>query len=48
MDEATANIDESTENLIMENIRQAYPDLITVAISHRRSMRQFATEFLEL
>jgi len=48
MDEATANIDETTEKLIMENIRQIHPDLIMVAISHRSSMRQFATEFLEL
>lgn len=48
MDEATANIDEDTEEKIMQKLNSAYPDLILLAISHRSSMRKYATRFLEL
>lgn len=43
LDEATANIDERTEASIMGKIREVYPDLIIIAVSHRSSMGRFAT-----
>lgn len=47
-DEATANIDETTEMRIIGGILKTYPDLIVLAVSHRHSLRQFASHFLEL
>jgi ABC-type multidrug transport system fused ATPase/permease subunit len=43
LDEAMANIDEPTEQNIVENIKRLHPDMIMVAVSHRSSMRKFAT-----
>jgi ABC-type bacteriocin/lantibiotic exporter with double-glycine peptidase domain len=48
LDEATANIDEETEHLLFERLLQAYPDLLIVAVSHRSSLRNFATRILEV
>jgi ABC-type multidrug transport system fused ATPase/permease subunit len=48
LDEATANLDEETEGLIMERIRSEFPDMLIILVSHRASLRRFATVFLEL
>jgi len=48
LDEATANIDENTEEQIMKNLKAAFPNLLVVAVSHRASLRRFATTFLEI
>ena len=44
LDEATANIDEALEEVVMRRIRESLPDAIIIAISHRASMRRFATK----
>ncbi len=43
LDEATSNIDEGTEKKIILAIRSLLPKTLVVAVSHRRSLRQFAT-----
>ena len=43
LDEATANIDETTERSIFERLLKAYPDIMIVTVSHRSSLRNFAT-----
>lgn len=48
LDEATANIDEDTEEIIMNRIFQTFPDIIVLAVSHRASMKRFATEVVKL
>lgn len=48
LDEATANIDEDTEKLFFERLSQAYPKLMIIAVSHRSSLRNFATDFIEI
>src|SRR5665213_990414 len=48
LDEATANIDEDTERQIMEQLRATFPDLLIIAVSHRASMRRYATILLEI
>jgi ABC-type bacteriocin/lantibiotic exporter with double-glycine peptidase domain len=48
LDEATSNIDEETERLIIDRLRAAYPKLMIVAVSHRSSLRKFATSVTEL
>ncbi|MBN8555171.1 MAG: ABC transporter ATP-binding protein [Deltaproteobacteria bacterium] len=48
LDEATANIDESTERKILLSIRQEYPEMAIIAVSHRQSLRQFAKNVLEI
>ena len=48
LDEAMANIDEATEAVIMTRLREHYPDLIMIAVSHRSSMRQWATQTIDL
>lgn len=48
LDEATANIDEATESIIINNIRQLLPDTIILAVSHRPSFRTYATRIVEL
>ncbi len=47
-DEATANIDEATEAEIMANIRRDFPTVMILAVSHRASMRTFATRVIEI
>ena len=46
LDEATANIDEEMEEEIMKRIRKTFPEMIIVAVSHRSSMKKFATQQL--
>jgi ATP-binding cassette subfamily B protein len=48
LDEATANIDEETERVLFKRLRAAYPDLLIIAVSHRSSLRSFATTILDL
>jgi ABC-type multidrug transport system fused ATPase/permease subunit len=48
LDEATANIDEATERQIMERVRTALPHLLIICVSHRASMRGYATKSLEI
>lgn len=48
LDEATANLDLEVEAKILENIRKLLPNSIILAVSHRDSMRKFATKFLEV
>ncbi|QWR77135.1 ATP-binding cassette domain-containing protein [Candidatus Magnetomonas plexicatena] len=48
LDEATANIDEETEEKIITGIKTKFPRLLTLAVSHRASMRQHATRIIEL
>ena len=48
LDEAMANIDEATEAIIMTRLRERYPNLIIISVSHRSSMRQWATQVVDL
>jgi ATP-binding cassette subfamily C protein CydD len=48
LDEATANIDEETERVIFDRLFEAFPGLLTVAVSHRSSLRKFATAVMEI
>jgi len=48
LDEATANIDEETERAIFGRLFEACPDLMIVAVSHRSSLRSFATKVIEI
>lgn len=48
LDEATANIDEETEGQIMSRIRTAYPEMLIIAVSHRASLRRYATKTIEI
>jgi ABC-type multidrug transport system fused ATPase/permease subunit len=48
LDEATANIDEETERAIFTRLFEGYPDLMIVAVSHRSSLRGFATKVIEI
>lgn len=48
LDEATANIDEETEEKIITAIKEKFPHLLILAVSHRASMRQHATQMIEL
>ena len=48
LDEATANIDEKSEKIIMERIFATYPEMIVIAVSHRASMEHYASVTLSL
>lgn len=48
LDEAMANVDEPTEAIIMTRVRELYPDIIIIAVSHRSSMRRWATKIVDL
>lgn len=48
LDEATSNIDETTEMNILSALRKNYPDMIIIAVSHRNSLRKFASQVLEI
>lgn len=48
LDEATANIDVDTEGTLMQRLRETLPKTIFLAVSHRASMRAFATQHLVL
>lgn len=48
LDEATANIDEETEGQVIENLRRKFPTLLIIAVSHRASLRRFATVTVEI
>lgn len=48
LDEATANIDVETEELMLLGLKRGRPDLIIVAVSHRESMRRFANKHLSV
>ncbi|MFC1593820.1 ATP-binding cassette domain-containing protein [Candidatus Omnitrophota bacterium] len=48
LDEATANIDEETEEKILQAMRAQYPDMTVIAVSHRDSLRKFATQSLQI
>ena len=48
LDEATSNIDEDTEKQIMDGLRATFPDLLIIAVSHRTSLRRYATVQVEL
>jgi ABC-type multidrug transport system fused ATPase/permease subunit len=43
LDEATANVDVETEESIINDIRNQFPQLLVLAVSHRESMMKFAT-----
>lgn len=48
LDEATSNIDEETERQIMDGLKEAFPDLLIIAVSHRASLRRYATVQIDL
>jgi ATP-binding cassette subfamily B protein AbcA/BmrA len=48
LDEATANIDERTEQLLFQRLRAAHPGLLIIAVSHRASLRGFADSMVNL
>ena len=48
LDEATANLDEPTERLFFERLFHAFPEMMVIAVSHRSSLRAFATRLVEL
>ncbi len=48
LDEATSNIDEETERQIVDGLKDAFPDLLIIAVSHRASLRRYATVQIDL
>lgn len=48
MDEATANLDEPTEQLVLDALRPSFASRITIFISHRDSLDSVATQILTL
>ncbi|MBI4994116.1 ABC transporter ATP-binding protein [Candidatus Peregrinibacteria bacterium] len=48
LDEATSNIDEPTEQKILSAIRSAYPKMLVIAVSHRDSVKNFATQIIDI
>ena len=48
LDEATVNIDEKTEYEILKKIRENYKSCTIFAISHRRSLEDFADQIINL
>ena len=48
LDEATSNIDMEREREIFTRIRNIYPDMMIILVSHRDSIREFATKTLKL
>ncbi len=48
LDEATANLDENTERLFFERLAADRPGMMIIAVSHRSSLRAFATSFVEI
>ena len=48
LDEATVNIDEKTEYNILKNIRENYRTCTIFAISHRKSLENFADQIINL
>ncbi len=48
LDEATVNIDEKTEYRILKNIRENYKTCTIFAISHRKSLENFADQVINL
>ncbi len=48
LDEATANLDEATERSFFERLFEARPEMMVIAVSHRSSLRSFATSFVEI
>ncbi|MBF0465657.1 MAG: ABC transporter ATP-binding protein [Nitrospirae bacterium] len=48
LDEATANIDEKTEEKIITAIRYNFPDVLIFAVSHRKSLIKHAICMIEL
>lgn len=48
LDEATANIDEETESKIFKAVKQKYPDMMIIAVSHRDSIKKFATKVIKI
>ena len=48
LDEATSNIDTVTEKKIFEGIKEAFPEMIIIFVSHRESSREFATKILDV
>ena len=48
LDEATSNVDSATEKKIFRSIREEFPEIIIILISHRESAREFATNILEI
>jgi ABC-type multidrug transport system fused ATPase/permease subunit len=48
LDEATANLDEATERAFFERLLKFYPAMMIIAVSHRASLRAFATSFVEI
>jgi ABC-type multidrug transport system fused ATPase/permease subunit len=47
-DEATANIDEDTEQLLFDRLLAAYPEMLIIVVSHRSSLRKFATKVVDV
>jgi ATP-binding cassette subfamily B protein len=48
LDEATANLDELTERAFFERLFKFYPNMMVIAVSHRSSLRAFASSFVEI
>lgn len=48
LDEATVNIDEKTEYKILKKIREKYKKCTIFAISHRKSLENFADKIIDL
>ncbi|MDX2227613.1 MAG: ABC transporter ATP-binding protein [Verrucomicrobiae bacterium] len=48
LDEATANIDETTEEVVFQNLIRHHPGSLFLCISHRTSVRRFGSRFLDL
>ena len=48
LDEATSNIDTEREREIFTRIRELYPDMMIILVSHRDTAKEFATKTLNL
>ena len=48
LDEATSNVDIHTEKRIFQNIRDSYPEMIIISITHRDTTTEFATQVFNM
>ena len=48
LDEATSNVDTETEKRIFSNMRDMYPEMMIISITHRDTTAEFATQVLNM
>ncbi|EGT76304.1 putative p-loop containing nucleoside triphosphate hydrolase [Haemophilus haemolyticus M19107] len=48
LDETTSALDETTENLLYQTIKEHLPEMIILSVSHRSTLQQFHNKQLKL